>query len=517
MDKMEKPDNCILVIFGASGDLTSRKLVPSLFRLYKQDLLPDKFVVLGVGRTQLTDNAFRDRFRESLSSMNDVSKDSKNPRDFLRMLYYCSIDTKDTEAYHAVKDRLAELDKEKATNGNYLFYLATSPSMYKITAESLGKFDLQKQDTQNQNAHKKYRRLIVEKPFGYDLDSARKLNTELHNVFDEEQMFRIDHYLGKETVQNLFVTRFANGMFEPIWNRNYIHHIEITSCESIGIENRGKYYETSGALRDMVQNHLLQLVSLVAMEPPSSFQSNSVRNEKLKVFESLRAIKDEEVAKFVIRGQYGASRIRGENVLGYRQERDISKDSRTETYVAVKFFIDNWRWGGMPFYIRTGKRLPTTVAEIVIHFKATPHKLFQKIGIGEACNQLVIRIQPDEGILLRFGMKVPGAGFNVQNVNMIFKYSELSDVYLPAAYERLLLDSMLGDSTLFSRGDSVIECWKFVEPILRAWKNDPAIKLYGYPAGTWGPEHADDLIEESDMTWRYPCKNLSDSDGYCEL
>jgi glucose-6-phosphate 1-dehydrogenase len=219
----------------------------------------------------------------------------------------------------------------------------------------------------------------------------------------------------------------------------------------------------------------------------------------------------------VIRGQYGTSRIRGENILGYRQERDVSKDSRTETYVAVKFFIDNWRWGGMPFYIRTGKRLPTTVAEIVIHFKATPHKLFQKIGIGESCNQLVIRIQPDEGILLRFGMKVPGAGFNVQNVSMIFKYSELSDVYLPAAYERLLLDSMLGDSTLFSRGDSVIECWKFVEPILRAWKIDPAIKLYGYPAGTWGPEHADDLIEESDMTWRYPFKNLSDSDSYCEL
>ncbi|MGE5683467.1 MAG: glucose-6-phosphate dehydrogenase [Bacillota bacterium] len=509
---MEKPENNILVIFGASGDLTFRKLVPALYKLYRQDLLPESFAVMGVSRTEFSDDSFRDKFRESLTSIKDEFNSNKNLRDFLRMLYYCPIDTKKPEEYKAVKSRLEEINLEKQTGGNYLYYLATAPSMYSTTAESLGKFDL--------NIEKKrsgYKRLIVEKPFGYDLNSAIELNNKLQDVFEEEQIYRIDHYLGKETVQNVFVTRFANGMFEPVWNRNYIHHIEVTSCESLGIENRGGYYESAGALRDMVQNHLLQLVSLVAMEPPSAFHSNSVRNEKLKIFESLRSIDEKDVGQSVIRGQYTSSRIKGTMIPGYREEKDVDPQSRTETYVAIKFYIDNWRWAGVPFYIRTGKRLPTSVAEIVIHFNATPHRLFRQLGIGEACNQLIIRIQPDEGILLRFGMKVPGTGYNIQNVNMTFKYSELSETYLPAAYERLLLDAMLGDSTLFSRGDSVIECWKFIDPILRAWKNNPDIKLYGYPAGTWGPENADKLIEETDMTWRYPCKNLTGDGSYCEL
>jgi glucose-6-phosphate 1-dehydrogenase len=306
-------------------------------------------------------------------------------------------------------------------------------------------------------------------------------------------------------------------MFEPLWNRNYINHIEITSAESIGVENRGRYYESAGALRDMVQNHLLQMVGLVAMESPSSLQPDAIRNEILKVFQSLQPVREEEVAKYVIRGQYTASRVRGECLPGYRQEPGVDPNSRTETYVAMKFFINNWRWGGVPFYIRTGKRLPTRVTEIVIHFKPTPHFLFHIDDINKAVNQLIIRIQPDEGILLKFGMKEPGAGFSVKNVNMDFHYSDLADIKLPSAYERLLSDVMNGDSTLYSRDDTVETAWKFLDPVLTAWATDPDIKIFGYPAGTWGPENANDLIEGRDLTWRYPCKNLADDGLYCEL
>ena len=313
------------------------------------------------------------------------------------------------------------------------------------------------------------------------------------------------------------MTRFSNGIFEPLWNRNFVHHIEITSAENIGVEGRGGYYEDSGALRDMVQNHLMQLVGLIAMEPPSSFDANAVRNETLKVFQSIRVIKPEEVAKYVVRGQYLESKVRGEKIQGYRQEKGVKPDSMTETYVAMKFYIDNWRWGGIPFYIRTGKRLPTRVTEAVVHFKPTPHYLFSQKEQCDSCNQLVIRIQPDEGILLKIGMKVPGQGFDVQNVNMDFHYKDLSNQRIPTAYERLLLDCMQGDSTLYTRGDAVEQIWKNIAPIQEAWNNDHSIKLYGYPAGTWGPEHADDLIEEKEMTWRYPCRNLTDDGIYCEL
>jgi glucose-6-phosphate 1-dehydrogenase len=359
--------------------------------------------------------------------------------------------------------------------------------------------------------------LIIEKPFGYDLNSGKELNRRLHEMVSEEQIYRIDHYLGKETVQNVLVTRFANGIFEPLWNRNYIHRVEITSAESIGVEERGGYYDSAGALRDMVQNHLLQMAGMTAMEPPSSLEPDAIRNEILKVFQSLQPINEADVPKQVIRGQYTGSTIRGDCVTGYRYEKGVAHDSKTETFVAIKFFINNWRWGGVPFYIRTGKRLPTRVTEIVIHFKKSPHHLFQRENAALSSNQLIIRIQPDEGILLKFDMKEPGSGFNVKNVNMDFHYSDLANIRVPSAYERLLYDVMIGDSTLFSRDDEVETAWKFIQPIQTAWATNNNIKIYGYPAGTWGPSVSNDLIDGCGLTWRYPCKNLSDDGLYCEL
>jgi glucose-6-phosphate 1-dehydrogenase len=508
---MEKPKNCILIIFGASGDLTDRKLIPAVFALKKQNILPEGFAVLGIGRTELTSETFRDKMKEGIltfSEEKDLNENSLN--EFLYLLNYISIDTKNADDYSKVAEQLDILNNKYQAKGNYLFYLSTPPNMFEIISNNLGSVGLNIQDGA-------YRRIIIEKPFGYDLKSGQELNNKLHDFFEEEQIYRIDHYLGKETVQNLLVTRFSNGIYEPLWNRNYVHHIEITAAESIGVEKRGGYYDSAGALRDMVQNHLIQLVGLTAMEPPSTFDSNSIRNETLKVFQALRPVKEEEVDNFVIRGQYVASKIRGENIIGYREEDGINPNSKTETYVAMKFYVDNWRWGGVPFYIRTGKRLPTHVTEIVIHFKPTPHYLFSIDDGFNQCNQLVIRIQPDEGILLKFGMKEPGAGYKVQNVNMDFHYKDLANIRLPSAYERLLYDAMVGDSTLYSRGDAVEAAWKFIAPIQNAWANNPGIKIYGYPAGTWGPEHADELIEESNMTWRYPCKNLADDGAYCEL
>jgi glucose-6-phosphate 1-dehydrogenase len=508
---MKIPENLALIIFGASGDLTYRKLIPAIYDLAVQNLLPKGFAVIGVGRTKLSDEEFRKKMNDGIrkfSAEKDMQDDKLN--EFERHLSYISFDIMSLAEYRDLIEVLDKADRENSTSGNYIFYLATPPDMYTVIAEHLKESGLASQD-------KGFRRIIFEKPFGSDLYSCQELNRKLHNLFNEEQIYRIDHYLGKETVQNVLVTRFSNGMFEPLWNRNYINHIEITSAESIGVENRGRYYESAGALRDMVQNHLLQMVGLVAMESPSSLQPDAIRNEILKVFQSLQPVREEEVAKYVIRGQYTASRVRGECLPGYRQEPGVDPNSRTETYVAMKFFINNWRWGGVPFYIRTGKRLPTRVTEIVIHFKPTPHFLFHIDDINKAVNQLIIRIQPDEGILLKFGMKEPGAGFSVKNVNMDFHYSDLADIKLPSAYERLLSDVMNGDSTLYSRDDTVETAWKFLDPVLTAWATDPDIKIFGYPAGTWGPENANDLIEGRDLTWRYPCKNLADDGLYCEL
>jgi glucose-6-phosphate 1-dehydrogenase len=511
---MRKPEGLILVIFGASGDLTSRKLIPALCDLENQNLLPDNFAVLGTGRSEMNDDQFREKMALAIEKY--ANKESCQDKDkkagFLKRLFYLSIDTADQGEYIRLKDRLSDLDQYFSTGGNYLYYLATPPGMYEPIINNLSVNQLNRASAQS------WRRIIVEKPFGYDLETAKRLNKNLLHVFSEEQVYRIDHYLGKETVQNIFVTRFSNGIFEPLWNRNFIDRVEISSSESIGVENRGGYYDSAGALRDMVQNHLLQLVGLIAMEPPVVADATSVRNETLKVFQALRQFTREDIEKNVIRGQYTGSVIKNENIPGYREEPGIVSGSRTETYVAMKFYIDNWRWNGVPFYLRTGKRLPIRVTEVVIHFKPSPHTLFAKEpGNITGSNQLVIRIQPDEGILLKFGMKVPGSGYMVKDVGMDFHYSDLSDVRLPDAYERLLLDCMLGDATLFSRGDAVEATWQFIDPILKFWKENVNTCLFGYPAGTWGPENADKLIEGEDQTWRYPCKNLTADSSYCEL
>jgi glucose-6-phosphate 1-dehydrogenase len=509
---IEKPHNLVMVIFGATGDLTRRKLVPALYALFNQNMLPENFHILGVGRKNLDDSDFRENMRKGIQDFSEkIHLDDHKISSFLGQLSYFAMDMSSDTEYHRLGAFLKKLNRNLDAESNILFYLSMPPAMFAPIASHLSKSGLS-------HSESGYRRLIIEKPFGYDLESGLALNHDLHESFHEDQIYRIDHYLGKESVQNLLVMRFANGIFEPLWNRNYIDHVEITSAESIGVENRGGYYDESGALRDMLQNHMLQMVGLTAMEPPSSMDGEAIRNEIFKVLQSLRPIKEEDVHQQVIRGQYTSSHIRGLYVQGYREETGVDSASRTETYVAMKFYIDNWRWGGVPFYIRTGKRLPTRVTEIVVHFRPTPHILFQNQDSCKNCNQLVIRIQPDEGILLKFGMKQPGAGFNVKTVNMDFHYSDLSDVVLPSAYERLIYDAMMGDTTLYARADAVEAAWKFVAPVQKVWAEDPEQKIYGYPAGTWGPEHAEDLFSEGLSTgWRYPCKNLADDGEYCEL
>lgn len=508
---MHKPDNLILVIFGASGDLTKRKLIPSLFELHEQDLLPENFAVLGVGRSKLDDQVFREKMKEALYTFGGKTKDTTGIDSFLVLLNYLAIDTGNIDDYARLAEQIDNLNSDQGCKNNYIFYFSTPPALYPVISQNLAHYGLNDETSG-------WRRLIIEKPFGTDLKSAKELNEKLLQYYKEHQIYRIDHYLGKETVQNILVTRFSNSIFEALWNRNYIEHIEITSAESIGVEDRGGYYDTSGALRDMVQNHLMQLVGLVAMEPPVSSDSDAIRNETLKVFQSLRPVTADEVGKFVIRGQYVESKIAGKQVPGYRDESGVVDESKTETFAAIKFYIDNWRWGGVPFYIRSGKRLPTRVTEIVVHFKKIPHALFKGLSkTGNDNNILVIRIQPDEGILLKFGLKIPGQGFDVQTVNMDFRYSDLSNTRIPSAYERLLLDCMLGDSTLYTRGDAVEALWNFVDPILEAWQTNNDIPIFGYPAGTWGPESSDELIEGDEKTWRYPCKNLADDGLYCEL
>lgn len=503
-----------LVIFGASGDLTYRKLLPAIYHIYAQGLLPINFFVLGVARSSFSDNAFREKMKSGITQFSGIEKDELQDskiNEFCKHLYYISIDTEDANDYFKLEKRLKELNTECNTKGNYIFYLSTPPKLYATISDNLAMVGL------NKETNKSFRRLIIEKPFGVDYNSAKALNSDLLKNYDEKQIYRIDHYMGKETVQNIFVTRFANGIYEPLWNRNYIKHVEITSSESLGVENRGGYYENAGALRDMIQNHILQLVALVAMEPPMTLHSEAIRNEKMKIFQAFRPLTLEFIKNNVIRGQYVASTIRGKKIEGYREESGVSKESRTETYFAMKLFIDNWRWKDVPFYIRSGKCLPTRVTEIVIHFKPAPMNIFGNGNSDDITegNKLVIRIQPDEGLLLKTMMKVPGAGYEIKAVNMDFHYSQLHGTYVPEAYERLLLDAMIGDSTLYIREDALIQTWAFVQPILDYFNTEDA-PLYGYPAGTWGPESADNIMEDGNA-WRYPCKNLSDDGIYCEL
>ncbi len=509
MNNLKNIENQVMVIFGASGDLAYRKLIPAIFDLHENKLLPTHFAVLGVSRSVISDNNFREKMKEGIKTFAHYKNASDKAIDsFLSKMFYLSMDTEDGNEYGLLKKKLSEIDEKYKTEKNYIFYLSTPPQLYsKIPRFLYG---------QGLNLQRKgFRRIIIEKPFGHDLKSAQDLNKELLDFFDEDQIYRIDHYLGKETVQNLMVTRFANGIYEPLWNRNYIQRVEVSAAESIGVEGRGGYYDQAGALRDMVQNHLMQLVALIAMEPPTKINAEAIKYEKMKVFQALHPLTESDLKRNVIRGQYSASKIRGDVVAGYREEERVDKESRTETFFAMKFFIDNWRWAGVPFYIRTGKRLPTRVSEIVIHFKPSPQQLFCDNEDND--NQLILRIQPDEGILLKTGMKMPGSGYDVKSVNMDFHYTDLDDHYIPEAYERLILDCMIGDSTLFMDGPAAEETWKFVQPILDYWENDKNAPLYGYPAGSWGPEVSDNLIEGENQKWRYPCKNLSDDGIYCEL
>ncbi len=499
---MGKPENNNIVIFGASGDLTHRKLIPAFYHLYANGLMPDDFSILGVSRTQYSDESFRDRLKQILISSEKI--ETVILEAFLKHIYYQAVNTSDVAEYGALKDRLENLSLSHDTQGNTLFYLATPPSLYGVIPSCLGAQGLNDES-------KGWKRLIVEKPFGYDLASAKSLDKEIHKHFQEHQIYRIDHYLGKETVQNLLVFRFSNGMFEPLWNRNYVEYVEITGAEHLGVEERGGYYDGAGAMRDMFQNHLLQVLSLVTMEPPAVINADSMRDEVVKVMQSFQPLSDKDLDENLILGQYTESTVRGEFLPAYRNESGVANDSRTETYVGLKMFIDNWRWNGVPFYVRSGKRLPTRVTEVVIHFKKTPHPVFGKNAPG---NKLILRIQPDEGILMSFGLKKPGAGFEAQEVSMDFHYNKLTETNMLTAYERLLLDAVKGDATLFARTDAVEACWQFVQPILDH-KQDPK-SLYGYACGTWGPKEADELLKKDDREWRFPCKNLVDTD-YCEL
>lgn len=445
---MEKNNEHIFVIFGASGDLTKRKLIPAIFNLFLSNQLPEKFAVIGASRTKMSDDEFRQKMLEAIIKYGENSKEDKL-QEFIKLLFYVPTNTTHESKLLNFQEKVSYVKNKFKINENIIFYLSTPPKLYSIIPKLLASAGYN-------NEKNGWKRIIIEKPFGYNLESAKKLNKSLMADWNEEQIYRIDHYLGKETVQNILVTRFSNGIFEPLWNRNYVHHIEITSAEDIGIENRGGYYDSSGALRDMIQNHLLQLMGLVVMEPPASLEANAIRNEITKVFQAIRPIKKEDVSKHTIRGQYISSVIKGEKVKGYRNEEGVSEESKTETYAAIKFYIDNWRWGGVPFYIRTGKRMPTKVTEVVIHFKPTPHYLFSKKDICDSCNQLIIRIQPDEGILLKFGMKKPGAGINVQNVNLDFHYSDISHQKVQPAYQRLLYGCMVNDKTLFAQASEVM-------------------------------------------------------------
>jgi glucose-6-phosphate 1-dehydrogenase len=495
---MKKPSNCVLVIFGASGDLTQRKLVPGLFNLFCRGLLPDSFALLGVSRTPYDNELFRERLAKGIREFAQVdTSNAGKVEEMCQKIGYVSLDTKNPEEYQKIQLQLEELDRRHHSEGNYLFYLSTPPSLFGPTG------GLQQQKNGS------WRRLIVEKPFGYDLQSARRLNEELLAVIEEDQIYRIDHYLGKETIQNMLVLCFGNGIFEPLWNRNYIYHVEITAAEKIEVGDRGGYYDQAGALRDMFQNHLLHVSSMVAMEPPAVFNPQSVRDEAVKVFDSLRPLDSENIEQNVIRGQYTASTIAGTAVKGYREEIGVPSEFRTETCIGVKAFVDNWRWSGVPFYVCTGKHLPTRVTEVAIHFKQMLHRIFGQVESEYDENQLIMRIQPDEGILLKFNMKLPGGGFQVKTVNMDFHYSELADIYVPEAYERLLLDFILGDA--------VEACWAFVNPILEAWKSDHQVGVYGYPAGTWGPLESTRLFHYHKKDWHYPCRNLTDDGVYCEL
>lgn len=484
---------CVLVLFGASGDLTKRKLVPALFNLAKAKLLPDNFAVLGVAFDQLTLEQFRDQVTSFLPA---ADRGSEVLDSFRRRLYYQQADFGNPEMYSALQKRLGELDQEYLTEGNYLFYLATAPKFFGHIVQQLGQSQLSGQE------NGRWRRVVIEKPFGQDLESARALNRQIKAVLAENQIYRIDHYLGKETVQNILVFRFDNAIFEPIWNRRYIDHVQITNAETVGVEQRGGYFDTAGTLRDMVPNHVMQLLSLTAMESPVSFQADAVRDEQAKVLHAVQILDSDEVLRDSFRGQYGEGSIGNERVPSYRAESGVSPESRTETFVALKLNIDNWRWVGVPFYLRTGKRLARRRTEITIHFKKAPFELFRNFPTKKHANQLVLQIQPVEGISLSFGAKIPGPILRVGEVDMNFEYSKYFGEEAYTGYEVLLYDCMIGDATLFQRADMVEAGWSIVDPVLDVWAALPPRKFPNYSSGTWGPKESDELLQRDGREWR---------------
>ncbi len=491
------PQPCNVVIFGASGDLTYRKLIPALYNIAADGDLPAALSVVGFARREKSDDSFRAELKEAVGKHSRQGLNEELWESFSERLFYHRSEFGDLDGYKKLAERLDQLDAERNTGGNRLFYLSVAPSEFGGILEKLAEVGL------NKARDGAWSRVIVEKPFGSDLPSAQELNTIVDTVFQEQDTYRIDHFLGKETAQNIMVLRFANSIFEPIWNSRYIDHVQITASEPLGVEARGPYYESSGALRDMVQNHLLQLLCLVAMEPPTDLKADSVRDEKVKVVRALRPMSPEEVGENVVRGQYAAGAINGKEVIAYRAEDRVSRESMTETYVALKVHVDNWRWADVPFYVRVGKRLPKGGTEIAVQFKNAPSVLFNKDAAAVGPNVLVIRIQPDEGISLRIQAKRPGAALRVEPVKMDFHYGTSFGKASPEAYERLLLDAMSGDATLFARRDEVEGAWRFIDRIEEAWhKNETPPPLCEYEAGSWGPTEADDLLARDGRAWR---------------
>jgi glucose-6-phosphate 1-dehydrogenase len=489
---------CTVILFGASGDLAKRKVIPALYDLAIHDALGPRYALVGFARTPMTDDSFRTTAGEAAKSISEVGPiDPKQWDGFASNLFYSPGDYNNPEAYSRLAKRLTELDSSKNLGGNRLFYLSTPPEVYPDIVEQLGRAELARPASPNS-----WVRIIIEKPFGRDLATAKELNQIVLNVFEEKQVYRIDHYLGKDTVQNLLVLRFGNGIFEPLWNRNYVDHVQITAAETLGVERRGGFYESTGALRDMIQSHVLQLTSLVAVEPPASFDATAVRNEKLKVLQSIRPFNLEMVAQSVVRGQYAPGKIADKPVPGYRQEPNVNSASRTETFVSAKLLIDNWRWAGVPFYLRTGKRLAKRTTEIMIEFRRAPHMVFRERDVEP--NRLILNIQPDEGISVSFGAKRPGTEMSIGNVTMNFSYLEGFGGTSRSAYATLLNDCVRGDATLFDRGDSVEAAWSLIDPILDVWSAAKTATVPQYASGSWGPRESDLLLERDGRQWYNP-------------
>jgi glucose-6-phosphate 1-dehydrogenase len=491
------PDPHVMVLFGSTGDLSHRKVFPALAQLWRTNLLPADWALIAVGRRPFDDRSFRAEVGTSLKEHCRVALEPDMARQFLGRISYHRGDFSDSASYDALSAKIEGMHLEEGTAANVLFYLATQPSAFPLIVSEIGRCGM------DHEVHGGgWRRIVVEKPFGRDLDSAKKLNREMLRVFREAQIYRIDHYLGKETVRNLMVFRFGNGIFEPLWNRRYVDHVQITVAESLGVEDRGMFYEETGAARDVLQNHLLQLLSLVAMEPPATLAADALRDEKLKVLRAVAPATRQEIHREIVRGQYGEGWVAGQPVPGYRAEMEVDSHSETETFVAGRFEIDDWRWSGVPFYLRTGKRLAKRATEIAIQFREVPHRLFAEAASDPQPNLLAIRVQPDEGILLRFGSKVPGLGLAIRPVTMDFTYGTAFSTDAPEAYETLILDAMLGDQSLFTRADEVEAAWAIVTPIHDAWVEAPAPDFPDYAAGTWGPDAAHDLIERDGRRWR---------------